>query len=177
MRGGAVRLAVEAPQDTPVYRGELLEGLAPENERALLQRRLSTCPEPGLGDPLITFPYGLLGLGDHREFLLFDADDNLRLLVARDDPTLCLLLIDPLRVDPDYPVDRAVSRYPFGQEEVAVAAVLTRHADGSSPTVNLAAPLLIGMSSRRAIQTIFDDGKLSLRAPLQPRPPVELVRP
>ena len=49
-----------------------------------------------------------------------------------------------------------------------MAAVVTRPADGSTPTVNLAAPLLIGMSSRKAVQVILDDGRLSLRAPLVP---------
>ena len=168
VRGGAVRLAIEAPPDMPIYRGELLEKLGPENERAFLQRRLSTCPQPGPGldSPLITFPRGLLGLGEHREFVLFDAEDNLRLLVAKADPTWCLLLIDPLRVDPDYPIERAAALFPFGKEDVVVASVVARHLDGSPATANLAAPLLIGMSSRQGVQLILDDDRLSLRAPL-----------
>lgn len=177
VRGGAVRLAIEAPPDMLVVRGELLERLGPENERAMLQRRLSMCPEPALDSPIITFPQGLLGLGAHKDFVLFDADDNLRLLVAKDDPTWCLLLIDPLRVDPDYPVDRAAAQFPFGKEDVVVAAVVTRKGDGAEATANLAAPLLIGMSSRRAVQLFLEDERLSLRAPLVGQADAEDSRP
>lgn len=195
VRGGTVRIAIDAPAEMPVYRAELLESIGPENERALLRRsmtppilahtpegvlrRFAHTPEgvlrpvveqssaaASVSDFTITFPSGILGLGGHREFLLYDIDDSSRMLVAKDDPLLRLLLTDPTLVDPSYPLSRAVARFPFGEEEVAVASVVTRHADGSGVTVNLAAPLLIGMSSRKAVQVILDDERLSLRAPL-----------
>lgn len=172
IRGGTVRIAIDAPQETPVHRSELLEGLGPENERALMRRTRSLPPSaqaPHMKDATITFPQGILGLGAHTEFTLYDVDESSRLLVAKDDPTLRLLVTDPTAVDPSYPLARAISRYPFGTEEVAVASVVTRPADGSPATVNLAAPLLIGMTSRKAAQVILDDGRLSLRAPLVPR--------
>lgn len=186
VRGGTVRIAIDAPAEMPVHRAELLESIGPENERALLRRSmtppiLAHTPEgvlrpvaeqssaaAGVSDFTITFPSGILGLGGHREFLLYDIDDSSRMLVAKDDPLLRLLLTDPTLVDPSYPLSRAVARFPFGEEEVAVASVVTRHADGSGVTVNLAAPLLIGMSSRKAVQVILDDERLSLRAPLTP---------
>jgi carbon storage regulator len=170
VRGGTVRIAIEAPAQTPVYRAELLESLGPENERAL-HRTHSLPPastRPGFADAVITFPRGVPGLGAHTEFVLYDIDEASRMLVAKDDPTLRLLVTDPTRIDPQYPVARALSRYPFAAEEVAVAAVVTRPADGAPATVNLAAPLLIGMSSRKAAQVILDDDRLSLRAPLTP---------
>jgi carbon storage regulator len=170
VRGGTVRIAIEAPPEVAVHRAELLESLGPENERAL--RRSNSLPPsakaPHMEDPTITFPQGILGLGAHLDFTLYDVDETSRMLVAKDDPTLRLLVTDPTAIDPDYPIARAISRYPFGNEEVAVAAVVTRPADGSTPTVNLAAPLLIGMTSRKAVQVILDDDRLSLRAPLVP---------
>jgi carbon storage regulator len=171
VRGGTVRIAIEAPQETPVHRAELLENLGPENERALMRRTHSLPPSakaPHMEDPTITFPQGIPGLGAHTEFTLYDVDETSRLLVAKDDTTLRLLVTDPTRIDPEYPVARALARYPFPTEEIAVAAVVTRPADGSASTVNLAAPLLIGMTSRKAVQVILDDGRLSLRAPLVP---------
>jgi carbon storage regulator len=168
VRGGTVRIAIEAPAEVAVHRAELLESLGPENERAL--RRSHSLPPsakaPHMEDPTITFPQGILGLGAHTVFTLYDVDETSRMLVAKDDPTLRLLVTDPTAIDPDYPIARAISRFPFGNEEVAVATVVTRPADGSTPTVNLAAPLLIGMTSRKAVQVILDDGRLSLRAPL-----------
>jgi carbon storage regulator CsrA len=171
VRGGTVRIAIDAPAETPVHRAELLESLGPENERALMRRTHSLPPSakaPHMEDPTITFPQGILGLGAHTDFTLYDVDETSRLLVAKDDPTLRLLVTDPTHIDANYPLARAISRYPFGSEEVAVAAVVTRPADGSTATVNLAAPLLIGMTSRKAVQVILDDGRLSLRAPLVP---------
>lgn len=171
VRGGTVRIAIEAPQHTPVHRAELLESLGPENERAVLRRGQTIPPsaaEAGLTELVITFPSGILGLGSHTDFVLYDVDETSRMLIAKDDPTLRLLVTDPTCVDPNYPIARALSRYPFGDEEVAVASVVTRPADGSPSTVNLAAPLLIGMTSRKAAQVILDDGRLSLRAPLVP---------
>jgi carbon storage regulator CsrA len=171
VRGGTVRIAIDAPSATPVHRAELLESLGPENERAVLRRGQSLPPsasEQGVTELILTFPSGILGLGSHRDFVLYDVDETHRMLVAKDDPTLRLLVTDPTLVDPNYPIARALARYPFGEEDIAVATVVTRPADGSASTVNLAAPLLIGMSSRKAAQVILDDGRLSLRAPLVP---------
>ena len=173
VRGGTVRIAIDAPSATPVHRAELLESLGPENERAVLKRGQSLPPsasEQDMTELILTFPSGILGLGSHREFVLYDVDETHRMLVSKEDPTLRLLVTDPTLIDPNYPIARALARYPFGEEEIAVATVVTRPADGSPSTVNLAAPLLIGMSSRKAAQVILDDGRLSLRAPLVPVP-------
>ncbi|HEY6881830.1 MAG TPA: carbon storage regulator [Polyangiales bacterium] len=163
VRGGSVRVAIDAPADMPVYRAELVEKLGEENSRALrAQVRSSKRPS----DMAITFPEGLPGLGDNKAFVIFDLDDDHRALVAREDPTVSLLLVDPQRVDPDYPVDRAMARYPYSEEELAIAVVVTRPIDGSMPMVNLAAPIVMGVESRKAVQVLLDDERLPMRAPL-----------
>lgn len=168
VRGGSVRIAIDAPSEFAVYRAELLEKLGEENVRALgAHVRESRRPM----DAAITFPQGILGMGGNKAFLLYDLDDEHRALVARDQPTLSLLLVDPLRVDPNYPIEQAFARYPFESEELAVAAVVTRPSDGSMPTVNLAAPVVFGIASRRAAQVLLDDDRLSLRAPLYQNKP------
>lgn len=183
VRGGSVRIAIDAPAELAVYRAELLDKLSEENARALSKQSQpwpsrSVAPEAGarpsrapadagkLADPVITFPQGILGMGANTAFVLYDLEDDRRALVARDDPTLCLLLVDPLRVDPQFPVERAFARYPFGADELAIAAVLTQPSDGSMPTVNLAAPMVFGMQTRKAVQVLLDDERLPLRAPL-----------
>jgi flagellar assembly factor FliW len=119
-------------------------------------------------DSSINFPEGILGMGDNKAFVLYDLDDNHRALVARDEPALSLLLMDPLRIDPDYPIDRAFACYPFDDEELALAAVVTLPIDGSTARVNLAAPVVFGVESRRAVQVILDDDRFSVRAPMYP---------
>lgn len=163
IRGGGVRLAIDAPTELSVYRAELLERLGEENTRALR----SKAPESSrLADPQIEFPNGLLGMGAHKAYVLYDVDEDYRALVARDDPTLALMLIDPLRVSPDYPVARALACWPFEPEELAVALVVTRGAEGSPPTANLVAPIVFGLQTSRAAQVLLDDEHLSLRAPI-----------
>lgn len=175
VRGGSVRLAIDAPGDLAVFRAELLDRLSEENARALAPPRAQG--ERDMQDSVITFPEGIPGMGDHQAFVLFDLDGPHRALVARDDPTLCLLLIDPISVYPDYPVDDAVSAYPFETEELAIASVLTRSLDESPPTVNLAAPIVIGLETKKAAQVILTDPRLSLRAPLVPRAEPEVRAP
>jgi carbon storage regulator len=163
VRGGSVRLAIDAPPEFSVYRAELLERLGEENTRAV-GSHVRTSRRPAA--PHFDFAEGIPGMGGHTAFMLYDLEDDHRALVARDDPMLCLLLVDPLRVDPQYPVERAFARYPYEQEELAIAAVVTRPADGSMPTVNLAAPMVFGVNSRKGVQVVLDDETLPLRAPL-----------
>jgi len=165
VRGGSVRIAIDAPGDTSVYRAELLDKLGEENARAMTSH-VRTSRRPPMNDATINFPEGILGMGGNTAFVMYDLDDNHRALVARDEPTLSLLIVDPLRVDPNYPIERAFARYPYEPEELAIAAVVTRPADGSMPTVNLAAPMVIGVESHRAVQVLLDDDRLPLRAPL-----------
>lgn len=117
-------------------------------------------------DSSISFPEGILGMGDNKTFVLYDLDNDHRALVARDEPALSLLLVDPLRVDPNYPTERAFACYPFGDEELAIAAVVTMPIDGSTAMVNLAAPVVFGMETHQAVQVILDDAGLSMRAPM-----------
>jgi flagellar assembly factor FliW len=119
-------------------------------------------------DSSINFPQGILGMGDNKAFVLYDLDDDHRALVARDEPGLSLMLVDPLRVDPNYPIDQAFACYPFGDEELAIGAVVTMPLDGSTAMVNLVAPVVFGVESRQAVQVILDDERLSLRAPMLP---------
>lgn len=163
VRGGSVRVAIDAPAEMPVYRAELVEKLGEENTRAL-RTQVRTSKRPA--DMAINFPEGLPGLGNNKAFVIYDLDDDHRALVAREDPTVSLLLVDPMRVDPNYPIERAMERYPYEQEELAIACVVTRPIDGSMPMVNLAAPIVMGVESRNAVQVLLDDDRLSMRAPL-----------
>jgi carbon storage regulator len=163
IRGGSVRIAIDAPGDTPVYRAELLEKLSEENARALATEVQG---DRKMANPQIEFPHSIPGMGGQKTFVLYDLDDDHRALVARDEPGLCLLLVDPLRVDPNYPVKELAERFPFDDDQVVVAAVEHRPLDGSMPTVNLAAPIVVGVKSMRGVQMLIDDGTHPLRAPL-----------
>ncbi|MFM2419627.1 MAG: hypothetical protein RL385_4350 [Pseudomonadota bacterium] len=166
IRGGTVRLAIEAPADLPVYRGELVDQIAPENERAVALHVSGEMSVGQTNEAIITFPHTIPGLGAHTEFLLYDVSESIRALVAREDPTVSILLTDPVALHPAYPILEAAERFPFPGDDLAVAVVLCRPADGSMPTVNLVAPIVIDLESRKGAQIILSDANLPLRAPL-----------
>ncbi len=162
--GASVRLAIEAP-GIPVFREELLASLQQENQRA--SRTRSPMTGQGIHNGRVQIPQGLFGFGDHREFILYDVDASFRAIVSVLDPTLCFFLVDPTVVDPAFPLELAFAAYPFESEPLAVAAIVTRPADGSMPTVNLRAPLVIGVGSGRGAQIILSDDRLAIRQPLR----------
>jgi carbon storage regulator len=171
LRGGAVRLAIEAP-GLPVYRGELLDALGPENASAASLSQSGELRVSELSE--ISFPHTIPGLGQHTEFLLYDVSESIRALVAKHDRTIAILLTDPTLLWPHYPVEAALARFPFEGRDLALAAVMRRPADGSMPTVNLAAPIVIDLETRRGAQVILDDPSLPFRAPLVPSPSPEV---
>jgi carbon storage regulator CsrA len=172
LRGGAVRLAIEAPSTMPVYRGELLDVIAPENESAASLSQSGEMRVSELSE--IEFPHMIPGLGQYTQFVLYDVSESIRALVAKHDRTISILLTDPTALCPNYPVAAALARFPFGGTDLAIAVVMRRPADGSMPTVNLAAPIVIDLETRRGAQVILDDPSLPLRAPLIASPSPEV---
>jgi len=172
-RGGRVRIGVSAPREVPVYRGELVDTIGEANRSALEGEPGS----PGHDAPVLEFPEGLFGMREHRSFRLYDApgEGPLRILVSAVDPTVQLYVADALELCPTYPVADARRAAGLGDEEEAAVAVIVRvHADRPGGTVNLAAPLVIGLTNRRGAQVILDRPGLPVAAPL-PAPPAEAL--
>jgi flagellar assembly factor FliW len=67
---------------------------------------------------------------------------------------------------PDYPLELARQRAALGEDEVAVTVVLTLPTDGRPPTVNLLAPIVIGLASQHGEQVILDGTGLPSRQEL-----------
>lgn len=160
---GKVRLGIRAPRETPVHRLELVERVSEENRRAL-----ASVVEQGVAaGAAIRFEEGLPGLREHHEFVLCDiAPENpIRCLVSCLDPHVQLCVVDASDAWPDYPVETA-QKFHDRDEEIAIGLVVTVRSDGSPPTVNLAAPLVIGLESRTGRQVLLEDASLPMSAPL-----------
>lgn len=167
-RNRRVRLGISAPRDLPVHRGELVDTITEENRRALEQQGVDTESEDGI---IIELADGLFGMREHRRFRLYDApgEGPLRILVSAEDSTVQLFVADANELCSDYPVDEARRAAGIASgEEVAVALVVRIHADGSGGSVNLAAPIVIGVTSRQGAQVILDRDDLGVAHPLQP---------
>jgi len=160
--GGRVRLGISAPRRLPVHRGEVVERMEVAN-RAALSRRSAN--DVGQEHSVLHFPEGLIGLPDHRELVLCESSDNsgLFVLISKADPAMQLSVVEAKLVVPDYPVRDARCAADFEHEDAAVALVVTP-GNGEQPTsVNLQAPIVMGLQSHHARQVILLREDLPLR--------------
>lgn len=161
---GRVRLGIKAPRELAVHRTELLEHIEAENRRAL-NVETKEAPSSTAQESVLNFPQGLLGLSEHKEFSLYEISErnSLRMLVSCKDPDIQFLVVEAKTVWPTYPIEEACTQTHISDTEYAVLAIVTAPADGSTPTVNLVAPLIIGVNSRQGKQVIIEHEGLGLR--------------
>lgn len=123
-------------------------------------------------ETLITFPQGIIGFHELRRFVILDHDDRsfIRWLQAVDRPELAFVIIDPLPLVKDYPVERILAECDdlgLGpDEEVAIAAVMTLLPAPKPPTVNLLAPVVMGVTARRGKQVVLHDSPYHTQHPI-----------
>jgi carbon storage regulator len=160
--GGRVRLGITAPRRLPVHRGEVIDRMELANRGALARR---SAEEVGEGRSDLYFAEGLIGLPDHRELVLCESNDNsgLFILVSKSDPCVQLAVIEAKLVLDNYPIHEARVAADFEHEETAVALVVTMGGEGQPATVNLQAPIVMGLSSRHGRQVILLREDLPLR--------------
>ena len=122
--------------------------------------------------PVIELVAPMPGFPDLTRFALVQVDDEgvLNMLTSLEEPDVRFLVLPPGPFFPDYaPViddETAAALELSGPEDALLLAVVNTSADLASPTVNLAAPIVVNIATRRAAQVILDDPGLSLSVPL-----------
>ncbi|MEM9070789.1 MAG: carbon storage regulator [Myxococcota bacterium] len=169
-----VRIGVRALKSVPIVRGELLERASEANREAstpsvsapadvAIQRR----------NDALHFSRGLLGFESFKRWVLCDLADaganqmGLRILVAQDQPSIRLLVADLELLDPSFPFEAAAAKADLDDEDVVFAAVVNVPVDGRPATVNLAAPLVLGVPSREGVQVVLGMESLAVDTPIQ----------
>lgn len=120
---------------------------------------------------IIQLPLGIPGFDQARSFVLLDHRPGsiFHWLQSVDLPELAFVVIDPLGVDADYPVDNVHRGLTFLRldptEEVMLLVICTVPAAPSEPTANMLAPIGIGVQSRRGAQVVLHDTKYKARQP------------
>lgn len=123
-------------------------------------------------EQLISFPSGVIGFPSARRFLILEHGENtpLRWLQAVEIPELAFIIIDPIPLVPEYPVERIIKEAAdlglTDEEDLAVAAVVTVPPHPQTPTVNLLAPLVIGIEARKGKQVVLHDSAFHTRHPM-----------
>jgi len=111
---------------------------------------------------LITLPMGLPGFPEAKTFVLIHGhgDTPFRWLQAFERPDLALIVIDPLEVAPDFPLDlvrRSASFAGIDPHEDLVVLVVCTVSQTEEPTANFLSPIGIGKSSRRGAQVVVHE--------------------
>lgn len=162
--GGRVRLGVSAPRAVAIHRGEVVDRIEAENQRAV-QATPGPAPE---GEMAFTFRDGLFGLRAHTRFVPCDLDGarSLRLFVSEEDSTVRLVVADAATWFPGYPLEDACAAAGVGVDDAIVCVILSIPGDGTEPSANLLAPLVLSMATRTGVQVVLDASGLSASAPL-----------
>ena len=119
-------------------------------------------------DNTVVFPFGIPSFPDAQRFCLLEVrpGSRFRLLQCIERSNLAFVVIDPLQVEPGYPLDHvrlAASNVIEPDDPLAVAAIVTVPPPPGHLTVNLLAPIVMGLRSRRGVQVILHDSAYRVR--------------
>jgi len=124
---------------------------------------------------LLHLPDGLIGFPQCTRVLLLEHKPGspFRWLQSADQPELAFVVIDPLELVPDYPLD-ALRKVIFGANnsagDLAVAAIATVPPAPAPITVNLVAPLVFDAATRKGAQIVLSDSRFRTRHILSQQP-------
>lgn len=119
---------------------------------------------------IITFPKGILGFPQQREFVLLQTSDegNFFWLQSVDRPELAFVVCDPLLFVPDYKVPMKAEEFAqisLSSMEQAQVLIIVNKVDRSL-TGNLQGPLVINAANRQGLQLVLSEKKYDTRHPL-----------
>lgn len=123
-------------------------------------------------DAIVEFIEPLIGFDAHRRFIVYQTQEGpVYWLQSVDEVDLCFAVLAPFEVglDPDMAIG-AQDLADIGAEsvdDVVVYTMLVLDDDQSKTRTNLRAPVLMGRSSRKAKQVVFQDSALPVQFYLQ----------
>lgn len=124
-------------------------------------------------DAVITVKGGLIGLPEHREFVIVKhhSETPFYWFQATTSPTLALVIMEPRLFRPDYnpplPAGLLDELNAAAPEEISLFAIVTiPQGHPEQMTANLLGPLAINISGRTAKQLVLDDRLYSHREPI-----------
>ena len=118
----------------------------------------------------LSFPNGLFGFEDEKEFLLLPfhgSQGNLLCFQSTKTPSLAFVAMNPFSLKPDYaPELSGEELYLMGAEdsrELCYSVLCAVREPVAESTVNLKCPLVVNDQLRRAVQVILETGDYRMR--------------
>lgn len=123
-------------------------------------------------DDVLTFPEGLLGFNELRQFVLLDdpTDEIFAWLQSCEEPNIAFPLLEPELFAPSYAIhltkhDLEALNLESNRGSRSFA-IITIPQDPTQMTANLKAPIVINVAKRVARQCVLQDNQLAIREPI-----------
>lgn len=123
-------------------------------------------------EKILKFPDGIPGLEEYKRFAVLQFDESYPILwlQSTDDSHICLPVVDSFLAHPDYAFDLDDEDIEWlelkGPEELQVIGVLSIPDNIERMTLNLAAPIVINLTTGMARQIILNAGEYNVRTPI-----------
>ncbi len=115
-------------------------------------------------EKLINFPGGIVGFPELTDFALIHDSENenkpgIRWMQSVQEPSFAMPVVDPLVAKEDYnpSVDDELLKVIGEGEDLLVLVTITVPSDLKKMSVNLKAPIIINVDTRKAVQVILED--------------------
>ena len=115
-------------------------------------------------DKMINFPNGIVGFPDLKDFALIHDEEQgdqagIRWMQSVQEPNFAMPVINPLVIKEDYNpmVDDELLSVIGAGENILVMTTITVPTDLSKMSVNLKAPFVINVDTRKAVQVVLED--------------------
>ena len=123
---------------------------------------------------IVWFEDGLPGFGEEKKWVILPLteDETFYVLQSALTPKLALILTNPFLTRPDYEFkleDEAVQAIGATKGNIIVYSVVSVKEPFKESTLNLQAPIVMDLKSRRAKQVILSDADYEIRTPLFPK--------
>lgn len=125
-------------------------------------------------EEIISFPNGLPGFRDEKEFILFPLDAELPLMILQsvNDAEIGFILAYPFAFKTDYAFDISEEDKEeldiHEEQDVATYSIVTMKENFADSTLNLLAPVIININKKLGKQIVLlDNAQYPLRYPLQ----------
>lgn len=123
-------------------------------------------------DQLWTFPKGLPGFEQEKQFVILpiDGNDAFQVLQSTQEAIIAFIVANPYTIIEDYSIqidEPTIDALGIEQPtDVFVLGVLSLKEPFESSTINLQAPLIFQSTTKKAKQMILNDNKFTVRHPI-----------
>ena len=120
-------------------------------------------------DQIFTFPMGLLGFANHKQFLIIDHthESPFKWMQSCEDAELAFILTDPAFFRGDYHISARRGELqiisPTDAEDLVVSVIMTVPDDPQDMSANLLAPLVFNMANRLAMQYVLTNNRYPVK--------------